>query len=76
MLYPYGNTNRNYTGKELKEYTFHANFNPIYGNEEAEIITVKIPAPDMKSAWMALISLVCSKTRAKSFRLDDIRDYD
>lgn len=75
MIVAEGNKNVTYTDKELKLYTFNANFNPIYNIEETELTTIKIPAPNEKYAWDRLGWLLGSMSKAERFRLDDVEPY-
>lgn len=64
------------TGKELKLFTFRANFNPIYGVEEPELTTIQMPAVDEKHAWDRLGFLLGSQSKINWFRLDEVQDYE
>ena len=60
---------------ELKLYTFNANFNPIYNIDEPHLTTIKMPAPDEKTAWERLAGLLGSMSKTERFRIDDIEKY-
>lgn len=75
MLVAEGNRMVEYKDKQLKKYVFHANFNPIYNIEEAELTTIEIAAPNEKHAWDRLSWLIGSFETAERFRLDDVEPY-
>jgi hypothetical protein len=55
-------------------YVFGMNYNPVKREDEAELTEIRIPAETEEEARTRLIVLVGS-VRAKSFYLNDIRDY-
>lgn len=65
-----------YMGKHLTLYVFHANYNPIYNQEETELTTIEMPALNEAHAWDRLAWLLGSKGKAELFRLDDWYPYD
>lgn len=64
------------TGKELTLYIFHANYDPIYNEDESELTTIKIPAANESHAWDRLAWLLGSKDKICHFRLDDFYPYE
>ncbi len=64
------------TGKALTLYVFHANYDPIYKQEESELTTIEMPAPNEEYAWDRLAWLLGSKDKVKHFRLDDYYPYE
>lgn len=75
MIVPEPGKNVEYSEKELKRYTFHANLNPIFNCEEAELTTIQIAAPNEEHAWVRLSWLLGSPSKAEKFRLDDVEAY-
>lgn len=75
MIVPESGKNVEYHEDQLQLYTFHANLNPIFNCEEAELTTIKLAAPNEKHAWDRLRWLLGSESKAEKFRLDEVEKY-
>ena len=71
-----GNKIVEYSRNKLTLYVFHANYDPIYNQDEPELTTIKMPAPNETYAWDRLAWLLGSKDKVKNFRLDDFYPYE
>lgn len=71
-----GNTIVERKGKELNLYIFHANYDPIYHEEETELTTIKMPASNESHAWDRLARLLGSEDKIHNFRLDEFYPYE